>query len=165
MNVPWSYELKGDESDNPIIYSEFVELPDDFIYPTDEMIKQILTKDNHQLQTWGRTKGVKVDDPHWIAVRGSTPIHKDPAYPRYTHQLKIRVDDGIYSRGLSKEGLLLKRGIYYILDTHSPHQIISENKNGYNVSISIDHDEPIQDTEEVIARLMEYGRTHNFTTL
>lgn len=161
MNVPWTYELKEGEKTNPAMYFEILELPEGFIYPTDEMLEQIMPGKNHRLQTWGRKPGEKVNDPHWIAVRGQTPLHRDPAYPRYSHHLKIRVDEGVAARGLDKQELELKRGLFYILDTHSPHQVTSKNKQAYNVAISIDSHEPI-DPQKAINMCLEFGKNTDF---
>lgn len=83
-------------------------------------------------------------------------MHTDPAYPRYTHQLKLYVDNEIYTSGLNNEKTQLKRGLFYILDTHSPHQVTSKIKNGYNVSISLDSDY-ILSPEQVLPILIGYN--------
>ena len=95
MDVKWTDELKKGQSANPVVFFQHVELPENFIHPSDAMLNRIFTGKGAQLKTWGRTPGVKENDPHWIGVKGSTTLHTDPRYPRYTHQLKIRVDDGI----------------------------------------------------------------------
>jgi hypothetical protein len=165
MNVKWTDPLKEGQRENPVVHYEYVELPQDFIYPTDAMLAEIFTGKGAQLKTWGRTPKVKENDPHWIGVKGSTPLHTDPAYPRYTHHLKIRVDDGIHCWGYNKSPLVLTRGLFYILDTHSPHQVYSKNsKDGWNVSISIDSKIQL-DPASTIQQLINYGLTREFNQL
>jgi hypothetical protein len=163
VNVKWNYELRADQRANPVVCAKTVTLPDDFICPTDDQLAEIFTGKGHQLITWGRTPGKKVDDPHWIGVKGSTPLHTDPAYPRYTHQLKIRVDQGISARGLDRQPIRLYRGLYYVLDTHSPHQVFRESRTSgiWNVSISIDHD-IVLEPAHAIMRLYGFGQRMPF---
>ena len=97
------------------------------------------------------------DSPHWIGTRRGTPLHRDELYPRYTHQLKVRVDDGIYARGLNKEEIKLERGLFYILDTHSPHQVFRKKEDAYwNISVSIDSYDLLP-VDETIRRCINYG--------
>lgn len=149
MDVPWTYQLESHQSANPVVFSRQVKLPDGFIFPSDEVLLRVFKTDNFKpkagrLKAWGRSRDAKgkvlyENDPHWIAVRNGTPLHIDPPYPRYTHHLKIRVDDGIYVRGLDKAELHLTTGLFYILDTHSPHQVFNKSQeDGWNISISID---------------------------
>ena len=157
MEVKWDTPLKDGQLECPVVSLKRVDLPDGFIYPTDDMLAEVFKGKGHQLRTWGRTQGVKVDDPHWIGVKGQTPLHWDPAYPRYSHHLKIRVDEWAACRGMNKIALKMTRGLFYILDTHSPHQVISKDKKWtWNVAISLDSHE-IRDTDETIAKLIEYG--------
>lgn len=162
MDLPWTYQLEGDQRPNPVIHWEMVALPDGFIYPTDEVLALIFPSKGRALKTWGRTGRAKENDPHWIGTKGSTPLHNDLPYPRYTHHLKIRVDPEIYSRGLNKEGLLLRRGLFYILDTHSPHQVITPLKDeGWNISISLDSNS-VESAPKTVMKLVQYGMTHPF---
>lgn len=165
MDVPWSYQLKPHQSANPIIHVRQVALPDGFIYPNDEQLKKVFGVDEFKkrqsrLKTWGRTvdsngKTILLNDPHWIAVRNGTPLHYDPKYPRYSHHLKIRVDENTFARGLSKIELHLKRGTFYIFDTHSPHQVLAP-EGAWNVSISVDSDH-VLNADEVISSCIAYG--------
>ena len=160
-NVKWSYQLKKGQSGNPIVYSEMVDLPKFIPFPKESSLLKFFPTKNYTLQTWGREiddngKTVLINDPHWIAVRKGTPIHFDPKYPRYSHHLKVRVDDGVYCRGLSKEELHLKTGLFYILDTHSPHQVFHKHKYGvWNVAASIDSHE-ILNYEDTKLRLLKF---------
>lgn len=150
---------------NPVVYHETLDLdgrgvptPD----PNDLLI--IFETSGFKLQTWNRAKDeegntVLVNDPHWIAVRKGTPLHTDPKYPRYTHHLKLLVEPGIFARGYNGEEIELHRGLFYILDTHSPHQVFHKGSAGlWNVSASIDNHEPL-DPEETIERLIRYAKT------
>tara|TARA_Y100001951_G_C11255821_1_gene249333 strand:- start:496 stop:1011 length:516 start_codon:yes stop_codon:yes gene_type:complete len=167
MNVKWNTPLKEGQRANPVIEWTNVHLSDDFIFPTDEQLLKIFKTKGYKLQTWGRSKDEKgrtnlTQDPHWIAVRNGTPLHYDPRYPRYSHHLKIRVDDGIFVRGMSLEELKLERGTYYVLDAHSPHQVFHKNKEAlWNVAISVDSN-IILPMEEVITEAIEYGNNKSF---
>jgi hypothetical protein len=163
MDLKWDYQLKPGERANPAVFHRMVDLPEDFIFPTDEMLLKIFTGRGRQIKTWGRTPGKKEFDPHWIGIRGATTLHYDPAYPRYSHHLKIRVDEGISVWGLSREKLTLRRGLFYILDAHSPHQVLSEgpDKLGFNIAISMDAKAPLE-VASTIAQLIEYGRSTDF---
>lgn len=90
-------------------------------------------------------------------------MHFDPAFPRYSHHLKIRVDDGVVVRGLEKREQPLYRGLFYILDAGSPHQIVctGANKMAYNVAISVDSSLPLQ-VDDAVAWLLEYGQKAEF---
>jgi len=164
-DVNWNYKLEDDQSDNPVVFSRIITLPKGFPYPKDEDLlgpSKIFKTDGTRLRTWGRKKDKngKVmwqDSPHWIGTRRGTPLHRDELYPRYTHQLKVRVDDGIYARGLNKEEIKLERGLFYILDTHSPHQVFRKKEDAYwNISVSIDSYDLLP-VDETIRRCINYG--------
>ena len=163
-DVNWNYELKDGQSENPVVMSTLVDLPKGFFYPKDEdLFGSIFKTDGTRLRTWGRKKGKdgKVmwqNSPHWIGTRRGTPLHTDELYPRYTHQLKVRVDDGIYCRGLNKNlELKLERGLFYILDTHSPHQVFRKNDDAlWNISVSIDSYD-ILDAKDTICRCINFA--------
>lgn len=158
MDWKWDRELRPGMAVNPVVFAKKVELPANFIFPKDAELAEIFTTGKPQLKTWGRGATL-INDPHWIGVRGGTPLHIDPRYPRYTHQLKVRVDPGIFCRGIDLTEQKLERGLFYILDAHSPHQILSKNdKLAYNISISIDSKE-VLDADECIRRCIEYGLT------
>ena len=164
MDVKWDYQLKDYQSANPVVDAMMVKLPEDFICPTEADLLQVFKTGGFKLQTWGRKKdesgkAILLNDPHWIAVRGGTPLHYDPKYPRYSHQLKIMVDDGTFCRGLDKHELEFARGLYYVLDAHSPHQVFHKRKDSkWNVSISMDSKDPLP-CEETIGKMIEYGYT------
>jgi hypothetical protein len=165
-DLSWNYELKPGERANPVVHYEYVNM-DGVFYPSDEDLLRVFKTDGFKLQTWGRTvdkhgKVVREMDPHWIAVRKGTPLHNDKAYPRYTHHLKVRVDEGIYARGLDKTEIKLERGLFYILDTHSPHQVFHKGREGvWNVSCSVDSKEPLEPSV-AIKMCLDYIATRPF---
>ena len=163
MDVKWDYELKGGQRKNPVVYTEFVNLDEEKVfYPKENDIKKVFKTDGFKLQTWGRTPNKLENDPHYIGVRKTTPLHIDPRYPRYSHHLKLRVDLGIGCRGLDKTELMFKRGTFYILDTHSPHQVFQKKDTAiWNVAVSIDS-HTILDAKETINKCIEYARTAPF---
>lgn len=173
MDVKWDIELKNDQRTNPAVYHTMVDLPRQIASPNEMQLRKAFgvtefTKAK-RLKTWGRSvdengKTILIDDPHWIAVRNGTPLHIDPKYPRYSHQLKVRVDHGIFVRGVDKEELMLERGLFYILDTHSPHQVFQKHKHdAWNVSISIDSWE-MWDAHKAISTCIEWGMKADFIT-
>lgn len=157
-DLKWDYELQDWQRSFPVVETQTVDLPKGVIYPNEKQLLQVFQRDGFKLQTWGRKKDdngktILTNDPHWIAVRKGTPLHNDPKYPRYSHHLKIRVDDGIIVRGLDLKELPLYRGTYYVLDAHSPHQVLHKNKMAvWNVAVSIDsHDVlPMKKTIDIL---------------
>lgn len=171
-DIKWGTPLKEDQRSNPAVFHTTVNLPSEIITPSnfDLMMAFQVEKfgKGKRLKTWGRKqengKTVLTDDPHWIAVRNGTPLHNDPKYPRYSHQLKIRVDAGTFVRGQDKKELELKRGVFYILDTHSPHQVFLKHKmDAWNVSISIDSHE-MWEPQKAIETCIEWGKLADFVT-
>ena len=173
MDVKWSYQLKEHQKANPVVASVELALEPDVVLPNELQLRQVFGVESfgkaHRLKTWGRKidnegKQVLENDPHWIAVRNGTPLHYDVIYPRFSHHLKVRVDFGTFVRGMDKQELELKRGVFYILDTHSPHQVFLKHKiDAWNVAVSIDSD-TVLPVEETIARCIDYARTHDFVT-
>jgi len=164
MDITWNYKLKDNQRPNPVVYFKKIDIPNSISYPTNKELAKIFKTDSFSLQTWGRAKDnegktILTNNPHWIAVRGSTPLHIDPKYPRYSHHLKIRVDKNISVRGLNKQELKLERGIFYILDTHSPHQV-QANKGSYNVAVSIDS-KMVLPISKTISKCFDFALTHN----
>lgn len=162
MDLKWDVELGPDQRACPVVYACTIPLPSSVLYPSDDELEQIFKTKAFVLQTWARStdaegKTILTDDPHWIAVRGSTPLHFDPKYPRYSHHLKVRVDPNIVCRGLDKRELPLSRGLFYCLDTHSPHQVLSKDKGiRWNVACSIDSHAVIQ-PETILARMIGWA--------
>jgi len=167
MDLKWDYILKPEQRDNPVVFSKYINLSKNILIPTDEQLSKIFITKNYILQTWCRAKDrngktILTNSPHWIAVRGHTALHIDPRYPRYSHHLKIRVDKNISVRGLNKKELKLERGTFYILDTHSPHQVLAENKISYNVAVSIDSND-ILPINQTISKCIDFAITHKIT--
>ena len=68
----------------------------------------------------------------------------------------------MFVRGLNKVELMLETGTFYILDTHSPHQVFNKNiYDGWNVAISMDSDN-IWDYKKAINKLTEFGLNNEF---
>tara|TARA_R110000803_G_scaffold28011_8_gene65118 strand:- start:7755 stop:8264 length:510 start_codon:yes stop_codon:yes gene_type:complete len=162
MDLKWDYQLKPGQRSNPVVHVEQVDLPASIVIPGDADLLKVFKTGGYRLQTWGRPKDASGKDirkmaAHWIAVRGGTPLHTDPAYPRYSHHLKIRVDPGTFVRGMNKVELELARGMFYILDAHSPHQVFHKlEPKAWNVAVSIDNDRPII-VEQAIAACLRYA--------
>ena len=161
-DLRWDYQLKEWQRANPVVFSSEVNL-DGVPYPMEIDLLKVFKADGFRLQTWGRSKGVDGKfvlerDPHWIAVRKGTPLHHDPSYPRYSHHLKIRVDPGIFVRGMDQQEFELKRGVFYVLDTHSPHQIFHKDRRAiWNVAVSVDCSEILK-ADDVIPIALRYAK-------
>jgi hypothetical protein len=138
---------------NPVVKYKYLSFPKSVVNPTDEQMN--ITMKGRNIKTWGRIKKEHEGlDPHWICLgfkkRRSAPLHTDPLYPRYSHHLKIRVDDGIicggipedypqFPEGRKRATLDMTRGLWYVLDTHSPHQVYTTNDSAlWNLAVSID---------------------------
>lgn len=107
------------------------------------------------VRSWGHDdQGV-----HWLLTRGGTPVHTDRAYLRYTHQMVLR-NDGTRIRGHPRYDPEDTRdwpppltvGTLYCLDTHSPHQGITDPRlpqepSRVKVVIAVDRDEPLRPEE------------------
>jgi len=172
MDVKWDIQLRPDQRRNPVMFTKHLELGEEIHYPTNEELRAVMgIKEGHKgkrLQTWGRAKDAKgktvvEHDPHWLAVKNGTPLHVDPRYPRYSHQLKIRVDPPTYVHGIDKSQLILKRGTFYILDTHSPHQVVTGSGELWNVTASIDS-HSLLNPNQAVEVLMNYCLNTDFMT-
>lgn len=172
MQVGWDYKLKNDERSNPVVFICDVDLPKDVILPSEQALMRVFQtndfrKGSGRLTTWGREVDrdgnlVLQKSAHWIAVRNGTPLHVDPRYPRYSHHLKVRCDKNIAVRGLDKKESFLSRGSFYILDTHSPHQVVNHNKyDVWNVAVSVDSDH-ILNADETIEQCLKFLETADF---
>ena len=149
---------------NPFVYTEVVDLSaTNALNPTDEQLDYVFPTPRHSLKTWGRTKGKLVLDPHWIGVRKQTPLHFDPKYPKYTHHLLLKTDNFVL-RGYNKEEVELTRGLFFIMDGHSPHQLLSRAKDAnWYIAVSMDGDE-VLDRDFVLGKLIEYASVAPFIT-
>lgn len=169
MDVKWETPLKEWQRSNPVVYAARLDLDAlGVAMPTEEDLLKMFPTKSYRLQTWNRSKDgngktILVDDPHWLAVRRGTPLHTDPKYPRYSYQLKVRVDSGIFVRGHDKEEMQLHRGTFYVLDTHSPHQVFHKDAEGaWNVTASIDHTDLLE-FKPMMMRLIQYAKKTHIT--
>ena len=149
---------------NPVVYQESVNLSGSFFPTILDMQHHFVTGKKKNIKTWGEAR--KEGVPHWIALsfqyRKVQPMHIDSNYPRYTHHLKVRCDDGIIVRGASQEPTSMYTGLFYILDTHSPHQVMSTNKYAiWNVAVSIDSDK-VLDASYAIDLARSYATRESF---
>jgi hypothetical protein len=98
--------------------------------PTDEALAAYMPPGRKRTL---RSFGHDADGVHWLITRGGTPLHHDPAYARYSHQLVLR-NDGNRLRGLPRYDHRLnwhpplRPGTMYALDTHSPHQGLPDER-------------------------------------
>lgn len=104
-----------------------------------------------------RSFGHDADGVHWLLTRGGTPLHRDPAYARYSHQLVLR-NDGGRVRGLPRFDDRrnwhppMVPGSMYALDTHSPHQGLPDPRMAppkviTKLVIAVDRDELLKPAE------------------
>jgi hypothetical protein len=157
--------LRPGMSGNPVIYVTDVDLDALGVpTPTDTELDAIFDTPGASLKTWNREKDdagkvKKINDPHWLCVKKGIKMHIDTGFPRYSHQLKVRVDPATYVRGVDGTETMLRRGMFYILDTHSPHEVLHKAKDSrWNVTASIDHN-IVLNAESTIKRLIEYAKT------
>lgn len=156
MNVKWDYELKEWQNSNPVLYIEKNVLSYSYEFNEDEF-NAVLDKKGHQLKTWGNADSTS--EPHWIGVKKQTPLHTDPRYPRYTWHLILRVDN-FALRGIDKEEVVLEDNMLILLDTHSPHQLLSLSKDAlYYFAVSIDSKE-IMSKSKAKEKLIEYAESN-----
>ena len=164
MDWKWSEALREGMSDAPFLELAQIEIPDTLRNPSDSDMELAMPSKGHSLKTWGRTAGTLTDDPHWIGVKRSTPLHFDPKYPRYTHHLMLRVDERLRLRGYDKNEVQLSRGTYFVMDGHSPHQMFSEPRGGvWYFAVSIDAHEP-REQKATLEKLFEYAESAPFFT-
>lgn len=164
MNVTWDTELKPHQTASPVLHHQMIDLPPGLFVPDEETLAAIFPGDGHSLKTWGRTEGTKVNDPHWIGVRKPTPLHIDPAYPRYSHHVVLRCDD-LWLWGLDREALPVSRGMFFILDGHSPHQLTGDRRPKgapapWYVACSLDTVDAPLPPDVAIPIILRYATTH-----
>ena len=152
-------------SGNPVLHYQIVDLAAAGVPEIDrqDLDKVFVTKGS-RLRTWNRAKTeagvtIKENDPHWICVKSGVGFHVDKGFPRYSYQLKLLVDPDTYALGAIDAEYILMRGVYYVLDTHSPHSIEVRSKSStWNLSASIDSGH-LLDTKESLTRLISYAKT------
>ena len=153
MDIKWDAELKEGQRANPIL--ECVNINHKFDVFNAEIFDSVLNgKARQQLKTWGGSDSTS--EPHWIGVTHGTPLHTDPRYPRYSWQLMIWVDNFVL-RGKDKEETPLEMGTLFLLDTHSPHQLLAKDKKAkYYLACSMDSKERIP-MSEAMTKLLAYA--------
>lgn len=163
MNVKWDMELKPTQVRNPVLEIDTLDMTG-LYEPSESDLRVIFPTNKQSLKTWGRTSGeLNGVEPHWIGVHKQTPLHVDPAYPRYTHQLMIKMDN-FSLRGINKFESPLSRGTYVVLDTHSPHQVFARTPDAtWYLAVSMDSKQHLP-KEQVIPQLLEYLNTQPLLT-
>lgn len=131
MNLPSNYQLKVWQIADPILWSARV--TEDCSVPPMLCMDLLLAKfgggKSQRLQTWERDPA-DPDGPHLIGVRTGTPMHVDPKYPRYTHQI-VLLNTGVGVIGFDKKlRHCFEPGVAFCCDTHSPHQVIADPRLG-----------------------------------
>lgn len=151
MNVNFDYQLKNEEVSNPILETNFFE--DSVLNQSwSEALPLIFPHNKHQLKTWGNSK---TSECHYIAVQKQTPLHRDPKFPKYTHHY-VLYSDNFVLRGLDKKETPIKQGLYFVLDGHSPHQLLAKDKEAkYYLAVSYDSNK-IQNQYYVFANILSF---------
>lgn len=122
----------------------------------------------NRLRTFGHVGGEKGEPgvPHWIATRGGTPMHHDPAYPRWSIQVAI-FNVGLALMGLDGYPVVPPPGWAYLLDTHSPHQVKAVGSSTLTIrqkcQAAIDYVEEPEWNPEVAATLRDFIAAHHPT--
>jgi hypothetical protein len=156
-------DLREDQRINPIVWAR---IPPDAVT---ERLPKIDASFFEELWGAGRSRRIKtwghLDGPlsaHWLALRGGTTLHTDPAFSRYSCQLQL-YNEGFYTHGLDEDPEHyppFTKGVVALLDTHSPHRVSRDPrlpasvKPSVKMSCAIDSVE-IPDPGEAIAALLE----------
>jgi hypothetical protein len=113
----------------PVLWVVNVPEPVTAEYPDIMLARYLPPGNGRALRSFGHDQfGV-----HWLVTRAGTPLHHDPAYARYSHQLVLR-NDGGRVRGLPRFDARanwhppMRPGVMYALDTHSPHQGLPDER-------------------------------------
>lgn len=148
VNIADDYVLKPGERPVPIVWMtaavELPRIPD----VSDVVLNEVFGPGrSRKIKSWGHNNV----GAHWLVTRGGTLFHNDLTYSRYTHHLLLR-NDGWRIRGMADESSRwhppMVTGVVYCLDTHSPHQVIWDERLdktgvGYKAQIAVDRDEPM----------------------
>lgn len=125
--------LKPDQHENPILEYATVRYPLPEVAP-DFFERLFGPGKSRKIKTFGHTEGPL--SPHYLALRGGTTLHTDPAFARYSVQLQI-VNQGYYTHGLEEnvdQYPIFAPGLCVVLDTHSPHKVVPDprmERTGY----------------------------------
>jgi hypothetical protein len=124
---PKERPLYGDLTGDPVLWRRDVDwlLPEIIDGDFDVVFGTAPDAAANRLATFGHLSGPKgaAGVPHYLATRGTTPMHHDPAYPRWSVQLAL-YNVGLGLTGLDGKVWELPLGTLYCLDTHSPHQVV-----------------------------------------
>lgn len=148
--------LRADQARNPITTLGTVEMPLPDV-EADFFIRLFGPGRSKRIKTWGHLGGPL--SAHYLATRGGTPLHTDPAYARFSVQMQLH-NEGFYTHGLDEDPEaypVLRPGVVVLLDTHSPHKVAPdprlEQTGLHKMSVAIDYkDAP--DPEEAIGKLI-----------
>jgi hypothetical protein len=154
-----TYQLKENESEYPFYNIEHIVCETPYVSVLD--LKYIFKDKKHKLKTWGNNIGTS--SPHYIGVQKQTPLHTDKGYNKFTHHLILYCDSTFVLRGLNKKEIKPQKGLYFVLDGHSPHQLLAKQKNeGYYLSVSMDSNKILQ-TDYVIERFLDFMSQKRYT--
>lgn len=147
-SVKDDYVLQGNELGYPILWiAEPLELPNPLDL-SDAALEPVFGEGRgRRLKSWAHDD----DGVHWLATRSGTALHMDKTYIRYTHHMVLR-NDGWRIRGLYDDDDLpeMVPGTIYCLDTHSPHQVVPDDRllspgqrPLYKLQIVVDSENPL----------------------
>jgi hypothetical protein len=138
--------LTGDQRGNPVVWLagplQLPRMPD---VSDAALLPAFGEGRGRKLKSWGHMGEYGA---HWLITRSGTPLHNDPAYPRYSHHLIVR-NDGFRLTGLGDPAMPpLVPGMIYCLDAHSPHQVVADPRMAtgrplFKVQLAVDFDEPV----------------------
>jgi hypothetical protein len=140
-------ELGPDHHQMPVMWLVQTREPPTADYSDDTLRRLLPPGNGRALRSFGHDR----DGVHWLLTRAGTPLHHDPAYLRYSHQLVLR-NDGNRLRGLPRFDAVdgwhppLRPGVMYALDTHSPHQGLPDPRMDpprvvLKLAVAVDRDE------------------------
>lgn len=145
-----NYTLRKDQRGNPLLwvisgFQSEIKIPtldDSYLLDVFDNSKR------RRLKTWLEHEVTHKDEvfqPHLIGVCKKTPLHIDPGYQRYTHQLVLRCDNLALS-GWDRQATRIQAGDVFSLDTHSPHELVPECESSgiWYCAVSIDSGKPHQ---------------------
>lgn len=156
-------ELRDDQRVNPIVWARIP--PPSIVDALPKISAEFFDElwgpgRSRRIKTWGHL-GDKLS-AHYLALRGGTTLHTDPAFARYSAQLQL-YNDGWITHGVDEDPEHyppFTKGVVVLLDTHSPHKVApdprlpSAERPSCKMSCAIDSvEEP--EPAEAIALLLE----------
>lgn len=146
-----SFDLGG-YRDHPIVVHKRI---DGFVPSNmnDALLNFIFGKKAKGLKTWPKPG----DELHWLACRNGINLHVDRTYSRYAYQLVVRNDGWIMTGYNQDKQAIIPPGSVYIIDTHSPHQLVrSEDCRGrFFVGVGFDSKELLS-IDDAASSLLKY---------